>query len=223
MNCKKIERLRCGVVNGRGTRHGNTSTMPDFVMPLPPPINKVDMEDSASMVSISSSRGPSQQLLEVEMTRMTMCTLLNNRVIEVNKELAELAMNPIVEEVVEENKQKRGNTSKVKGKEKSTLKTEIIQNFPGLQNKISKHINIADIVAATYLCDFGNVIIGQSRKKAFKITNASILGQLNWNFDTTKITAQGFMIEPFKAPQHSPNMTRDTPKVDPSMPQDPQR
>ncbi len=109
--------------------HGNTSTMPDFVMPLPPPINKVDMEDSASMVSISSSRGPSQQLLEVEMTRMTMCTLLNNRVIEVNKELAELAMNPIVEEVVEENKQKRGNTSKVKGKEKSTLKNRNYTKF----------------------------------------------------------------------------------------------
>eukprot|EP00606_Chrysophyceae_sp_TOSAG23-5_P001379 GSChrysophyteH2.ASY1.ANO1.1161.1 assembled CDS len=76
---------------------------------------------------------------------------------------------------------------------------EVVQVFPGLQNKIEKHIDMSTVVAATYNCDFGNVIVGQSRKKAFKVTNASLLGQLNWNFDTTRITAQGFMIEPFKA------------------------
>eukprot|EP00605_Chrysophyceae_sp_TOSAG23-4_P000636 GSChrysophyteH1.ASY1.ANO1.717.1 assembled CDS len=129
--------------------HGNTSTMPEFAMPLPPPQVEL-MEDSASVVSIASNKGPSQQALEVEMTRMTMCHLLEDKVIEVTEELAKTAAAPA-------------------------------------------------IVAATHLCDFGNVIIGQSRKKAFKITNASLVGQLNWNFDTTKISSQGFMIEPFKA------------------------
>eukprot|EP00606_Chrysophyceae_sp_TOSAG23-5_P000584 GSChrysophyteH2.ASY1.ANO1.693.1 assembled CDS len=161
--------------------HGNTSTMPEFAMPLPPPQVEL-MEDSASVVSIASNKGPSQQALEVEMTRMTMCHLLEDKVIEVTEELAKTAAAPAVVEV-EEEKPKRG----AKGKPSAT------------KVEISKHIDMTKIVAATHLCDFGNVIIGQSRKKAFKITNASLLGQLNWNFDTTKISSQGFMIEPFKA------------------------
>jgi len=175
---------------------GNSNTLPEFSMPVPPP--PVYELDESSVISTVSSKGPPQQALEVEMTRMTFCKLLEAKVQEVDVMLAERLLNPpeVVEEVVETGK-KRG-SSAPKPKEVKKEKIEDLA-FLGLQAKIAEHILMTEIIAATHLCDFGNVIIGQSRKKAFKVTNASLVGQLNWTFDTTKLSGNGFSIEPFKA------------------------
>jgi hypothetical protein len=61
---------------------------------------------------------------------------------------------------------------------------------------VQNNVVIDSINVANYVLDFGNVICGQSRKKVFKIMNASILGQLNWTFDPSAISSQGFAIEP---------------------------
>eukprot|EP01034_Spumella_vulgaris_P022205 gene22205-28319_t len=67
-----------------------------------------------------------------------------------------------------------------------------------LQQLIAKNVDLKNIVAAHYLCDFGNVVLGQTRKKIFKITNASLVGQLNWVFDKKFLSGSGFSIEPEK-------------------------
>ncbi|RYH22951.1 hypothetical protein EON65_18485, partial [archaeon] len=67
-----------------------------------------------------------------------------------------------------------------------------------LQDLMAQYINLGDIVAGRYLCDFGNVIIGQTKKKIFKITNASLVGQLSWLFDKKYFSTSGFSVEPEK-------------------------
>lgn len=67
-----------------------------------------------------------------------------------------------------------------------------------LLDALQQHINLGDITVGRYICDFGNVIIGQSKKKMFKITNASLFGQLSWLFDKKYLSASGFSIEPEK-------------------------
>jgi hypothetical protein len=67
-----------------------------------------------------------------------------------------------------------------------------------LQDYIAKYIELKSLVAARYICDFGNVIIGQTKKKIFKITNASLIGQLSWVFDKKHLAGTGFSIEPEK-------------------------
>ena len=73
------------------------------------------------------------------------------------------------------------------------------QFFQGMQYKICNYIPMTDVVVGNYVCDFGNVILSQTRKKVFKVVNANLVGQMNWTFDTTRIGAVGFNIEPFKA------------------------
>lgn len=61
---------------------------------------------------------------------------------------------------------------------------------------IAKNVRLSSIFAAHVVCEFGNVIIGQTRKKVFKITNASLLSKLNWVFDNWWLSGSGFSIEP---------------------------
>lgn len=79
----------------------------------------------------------------------------------------------------------------------------------GLQSFIAKSIDLKEIVTANYLCDFGNVIVGQTRKKIFKVTNASVVGQLNWTFDKRYLTGSGFTIEPEKVVKMTEGSTID--------------
>ena len=167
----------------------NSSLLPEFVMPRPPPPAAVEADES-SVLSLTSAKSPPQQALEVEMTRITFERLLIEKVKEVDVMLAERLKNPPVEVVEEVTK---------KTTKKVSAPQEPVVVFPGLQSKIAEHVKLTEIVAATHLCDFGNVIIGQSRKKVFKITNAALVGQLNWTFDSSRLSANGFTIEPFKA------------------------
>lgn len=54
-------------------------------------------------------------------------------------------------------------------------------------------------VIAWYSCDFGNVVSGSSKKRSFKITNASIsTGPLSWTFEKKALANTGFSIDPEK-------------------------
>jgi len=68
----------------------------------------------------------------------------------------------------------------------------------GLQETLAKHLSVEQMTVAHYAVDFGNVVCGQTKKKSFKIMNASVVGQLNWTFDKTVISGSGFSIEPEK-------------------------
>ena len=53
-------------------------------------------------------------------------------------------------------------------------------------------------VIARHVSNFGHVILGQTRKRTFKITNTSALGQLSWVFDKNILAGTGFSLEPEK-------------------------
>ena len=52
---------------------------------------------------------------------------------------------------------------------------------PGVkfQSLLGKHVEMKSIISASYLCDFGNVILGLKRKRMFKILNATATGERN--------------------------------------------
>ena len=53
-------------------------------------------------------------------------------------------------------------------------------------------------IIARHVSDFGHVVLGQTRKRTFKITNTSALGQLSWVFDKNLLAGTGFSLEPEK-------------------------
>lgn len=68
----------------------------------------------------------------------------------------------------------------------------------GLQNIVQKFVDVQNVVVGHYLCDFGNVISGQSKKRVFKVVNASSAGPISWVFDKRNLTAMGYTLEPEK-------------------------
>ena len=61
------------------------------------------------------------------------------------------------------------------------------------------------IFVSNYICDFGNIVVGQSKKKTFRMTNCG-KNTLNFGFDTRILQQIGLSIDPLKPPrQFSPN------------------
>ena len=65
-------------------------------------------------------------------------------------------------------------------------------------------INLENINIATYVCDFGNVIITKSAKKSFRLTNVGKI-PITFNFDKKILNQAGITIEPDKAVKVAPN------------------
>lgn len=71
-------------------------------------------------------------------------------------------------------------------------------NFGGI------NINLENINIATYACDFGNIVVGQLRKKSFRLTNVGKI-PVTFNFDKKILSAAGLSIEPDKAQKIPPS------------------
>jgi hydrocephalus-inducing protein len=65
-------------------------------------------------------------------------------------------------------------------------------------------VNLENINIATYVCDFGNVIITKSAKKSFRLTNVGKI-PITFNFDKKILNQAGITIEPDKAVKAAPN------------------
>jgi len=118
--------------------------------------------------------------------------------IKLDIEMQRIALNHLMEKRVEEKK----------------MDSNIIVNtdpsvFSGLQYFIAKNIELKSIVCAQYLCDFGNVIIGQTRKRVFKITNVTNGMVLNFDLDTKSISSSGFSVDPDKVVKLAENDSVD--------------
>ena len=74
---------------------------------------------------------------------------------------------------------------------------------------VARHVDPRALVAATYFCDFGNVICGLKRKKVFKIFNATNLESFTWTFDKKTMQGSGFSIEPEKVEKLPPQVGVD--------------
>eukprot|EP01032_Pedospumella_encystans_P008479 gene8479-10061_t len=160
--------------------------------PLPPFYNgSDDQTESGSQIGLSvgsvasgSLKGIPHTTLEVEMQRLVLAHHLSLKVEDLQASAAAAADTP---------------TDGVVASPRPTT----------LQGLIAKNVRLGSIVAAHYVCDFGNVIIGQTRKKIFKITNASLFSKLNWVFDKKWLSGSGFSIEPEKVAKMAEGSTLD--------------
>jgi hypothetical protein len=66
------------------------------------------------------------------------------------------------------------------------------------QTLLSKHLDFKELRTASYLCDFGNVIVGMKRKRVFKIFNATASESITWVFNKKILSNTGFSIDPEK-------------------------
>ena len=64
--------------------------------------------------------------------------------------------------------------------------------------------SLDNISLATYVCDFGNVVAGATKRKSFRLTNVGRL-PVNFNFDKKVLTQAGIAIEPDKVQKVAPN------------------
>lgn len=65
-------------------------------------------------------------------------------------------------------------------------------------------ISLENINICNYVCDFGNVVVGGSKKKSFRLTNVGKI-PLTFNFDKKVLGQAGIAIEPDKAQKIMPN------------------
>lgn len=65
-------------------------------------------------------------------------------------------------------------------------------------------VNLDSISIATYLCDFGDVVVGSTRRKSFRLTNVGRI-PVTFNFDKKLLTQAGIAIEPDKAQKVMPH------------------
>lgn len=59
-------------------------------------------------------------------------------------------------------------------------------------------INLENINIASYICDFGNVVVGASKKKTFRLTNVGKI-PVTFSFDKKILSTAGISIDPDKA------------------------
>ena len=65
-------------------------------------------------------------------------------------------------------------------------------------------MNLENITIAAYACDFGNVVVGSTKKKSFRFTNVGMI-PVTFNFDKRILTQAGISIEPDKVQKVMPN------------------
>lgn len=65
-------------------------------------------------------------------------------------------------------------------------------------------INLENINIASYICDFGNVVVGASKKKTFRLTNVGKI-PVTFSFDKKILSTAGISIDPDKAQKILPN------------------
>ena len=69
---------------------------------------------------------------------------------------------------------------------------------------VSGPVNLENICIATYICDFGNVVVGSTKRKFFRLTNVGRL-PVTFNFDKRVLTQAGINVEPDKVQKVMPN------------------
>jgi hypothetical protein len=143
----------------------------------------------------STTKGLAPVAIDSEMQRYSLCSLMENKlkIIEEKLENGESLPTVTVDTTTTESNRRSYTPAATTTEDDASASSTL------LQSKISKYIDLKEMIIARYICDFGNVIIGQTKKKLFKITNASVSRQLGWTFDKKNgFVASGFSIEPEK-------------------------
>jgi len=69
---------------------------------------------------------------------------------------------------------------------------------------VSGAVNLENICIATYICDFGNVVVGSTKRKFFRLTNVGRI-PVTFNFDKRVLTQAGINVEPDKVQKVMPH------------------
>jgi len=73
-----------------------------------------------------------------------------------------------------------------------------------LMSKSSIGFHIENLILTNYVCDFGHMVVGTSKKRSFRLTNVGWL-PLTFNFDKKLLGAIGITIEPDKVQKLLPS------------------
>ncbi len=63
--------------------------------------------------------------------------------------------------------------------------------------KTGSGFHIENLVVSNYVCDFSHMVVGTSKKRAFRLTNVGRL-PMNFSFDKKLLASYGLSIEPDK-------------------------
>lgn len=70
--------------------------------------------------------------------------------------------------------------------------------------KTGSGFHIDNLVIANYICDFGHMVVGTSKKRAFRLTNVGKL-PLTFSFDKKLLQSVGLAVEPEKVQALQPS------------------
>ena len=157
---------------GKTPPHDN-SGVPPVYKPKAEHEEVIDEEQSPPRVPRLKKKEPSQIALDVEMHRLAFCHHLRN-----------------LQEKAQET------TCKVEAAHISAADDSVRRSSNKVPIDIEAENSASKIVVANYICDFGNVISATTKKKVFKIMNASTAGPISWVFDKQQLAGSGFSIEP---------------------------
>jgi len=99
----------------------------------------------------------------------------------------------------------QGATAGTKDKDKDKDKT-VAEAAANNMTRAGSSVNLNNINITTYTCDFGNIIVGKSVQKSFRLTNCGKIA-INFNFDKKLLNQAGIIIEPDKAMKVMPNQS----------------
>ena len=178
------------VDTSKGAPHATSAVPPVYTSPPHADSDEVldeAVEEMCSQTSLAlpmKGKEPSQVAVDVEMHRMVFCTHLVDYYADLATSKALASKRPSRVESPSAVKRGSRKVSKAAGD---------VDN-----SEVLAPTGVNKVVVANYLCDFGNVISGTSKKKVFKIMNASTAGPMTWVLDKSSYAGSGFSVDPDK-------------------------
>ena len=133
-----------------------------------------------------------QMDIEAETDRRMLCEKILEQY---NEVLAQKALTKKEESPTKPVKQAKG-----KAKPKKVVKQPVFNET----NKSGNGFYIDSLFVSDYVCDFGHMVVGTSRKKNFRLTNTGAL-PVNFSFDKKALNNFGLSIEPVKVQKLAPD------------------
>uniref|UniRef100_A0A7S2QVW6 MSP domain-containing protein n=2 Tax=Triparma pacifica TaxID=91992 RepID=A0A7S2QVW6_9STRA len=176
-----------GSSNYTDSRPGTRGTIPESRPGSSAPNNPFPVLDAfpAFETGVHNVREPTPQEIEMEANRLIFMKHLTGQAVPVNRSAASGNPNAITSAPATISEEKKDDTV-------SLEKPSTAASTASSKKKKDPFI------IARHVSNFGHVILGQTRKRTFKITNTSALGQLSWVFDKNILAGTGFSLEPEK-------------------------
>lgn len=149
--------------------------------------------------------------VEAECDRQLLCQKIKELVdmtVQNNFTKSEQSVEQIIEEVIDTKKTKKTDNKRDGGSRKAamdkTLTDDLYTPVVGFIKVGNTNVSLENINISTYCCDFGNVVVGGSKKKSFRLTNVGKI-PINFLFDKKLLGQAGIAIDQDKGQKIMPN------------------